>query len=152
MAVVVRELVLDGPAMDLLRGSIGPAVAVRLAAIALLQELLVFAFQLVIQDDAADGRAVFAEPFRVLEVGAIDLRVVRQLARTVDGKAGVADASDTDVELLPAFRFLRSTALIVHITMVAELALYGRPLQLFTVHAGPSVGLEYVSSSLREHD
>ena len=28
VAVVVRQLVLDGPAMDLLRRSIGPAVAV----------------------------------------------------------------------------------------------------------------------------
>ena len=60
VAVVVRELVLDGPTMDLFRGSIRSAVAVRLAAIALLQELLILALQLVVEDDATDEGAVLA--------------------------------------------------------------------------------------------
>ena len=140
VAVVVWKLVVDGPTMKLLRRSIGSAVAVRLAAIALLQELLVLALQLVIKDDTSDERAVFAQPFCVLEGRAIDLGVVHQLARTMDGKASVSDASDTDVELLPALRFLRSTALVVHMTMVSELPLHSSPLQLFTVHTGPPVG------------
>ena len=60
VAVVLRELVLDGPTMDFLRRSIGPPIALRLAAIALLQELLVLALQLVIEEDAADERVVLA--------------------------------------------------------------------------------------------
>jgi hypothetical protein len=60
VAVVVRELVLDGPSMDFLRGSIRSAVAVRLSAIALLQELLILALQLVVEDDATDEGAVLA--------------------------------------------------------------------------------------------
>lgn len=62
VAIVLRELVLDGPAMDLFRRAIGTAIAVRLAAIAFLEELLVLAFQLVVEDDAADERTVLAQP------------------------------------------------------------------------------------------
>ena len=50
VAIVVRELVLDGPTMDLFRRAIGPSVALGLAAIALLQELLVLALQLVVEE------------------------------------------------------------------------------------------------------
>ena len=49
VSVVVRELVLDGPTMDLFRRSIGSPIALGLAAIALLQELLVLALQLVVE-------------------------------------------------------------------------------------------------------
>ena len=62
VAVVVRELVLDGPTMDLFRCSIGPSVALGLATIALLQESLILALQLVVEHDAADEGAVFAQP------------------------------------------------------------------------------------------
>jgi hypothetical protein len=60
VSVIVRELVLDGPTVDLLGSSIGPAVAVRLATIALLQERLILAPQLVVEHDATDEGAVFA--------------------------------------------------------------------------------------------
>ena len=123
MAVVVRELVLDGPTMDLFRRSIGPSVALGLATIALLQELLVLASARV-EDDAADEGAVFAQALGVLEVGAVDLRVVHQLARPVHGESGVARASDAGVELLPGLGLLGSAALIVNIAPVAELLLH----------------------------
>jgi hypothetical protein len=86
------------------------------------------------------------------EVGAIDLRVVRQLARPVDGEARVTDASNTGVELLPGFRLLRSTAFVVHITVVAELPIQGRPPELLAVHAGPAVPLEDIPAAFREDD
>ena len=152
VAVVVRELVLDGPTMDPFGRSIGPSIAFRLATIALLQELLVLALQLVIEHDAADERAVFAQPVSVPEVGAIHLRVVRQLARAMDGESGMARTSDADVELLPAFRLLRSSALAVNVAPGVELPLPGRPLQFVAVHARPAVALADVPAAFREHD
>ena len=128
VAVVVRELVLDGPTMDLFRRSIGPSVALGLATIALLQELLVLALQLVVEDDATDEGALFAQPLGILEVGAIDLRVVHQLARPVHGETGVARTSDAGVELLPGLRLLGSAALVVNVAPVAELLLHARQL------------------------
>jgi len=83
VTIVVREFVLDGPTVNLLRGSIGSAVAVRFATIALLQELLVLALQLVIEHDAADEGTVFAEALGILEISAVDLPVMHQLARPV---------------------------------------------------------------------
>jgi hypothetical protein len=152
VTVVLWEFVFEGAAMNLLKRSIGPAVAVRFASIALLQELLVLPFQFVIEDDAADERAILMQPFLLLEVGAIDLRVVHRLARPVDGEARVTDASDTGVELLPGFRLVRSTALVTDTTIVAELLLYGRPTQLLAVHAGPAVPLEDIAAAFGEHD
>src|SRR5688572_17828210 len=64
--ILVRQLVIDGPAMDLLRRSIRPAVTVGSTAIALLQKLLVIALELVVEDDSADQRALFAEPLGLL--------------------------------------------------------------------------------------
>jgi hypothetical protein len=73
VAALLRKLVLNGPAMDLLGRSIGPPVAVRLAAIGLLQELLVLALQLVIEQHSPDECVVLTQAFRLLEVGAIHL-------------------------------------------------------------------------------
>ena len=81
VAVVVRKLVLHGPAMDLVRRSIGSAVAVGSTAIALLQELLVVALELVVEDDAPNHRALFAEALGVFQVRTVDLCVVGQLTR-----------------------------------------------------------------------
>lgn len=145
--ILLGQVVLDGPAMDLLRRSIGSPIAVRLAAIAFLQKLLVFAFQLVIQDDAADGRAAFAQPFRVLEVGAIDLRIVHQLAWPVDGEARMTDASDSNVELLLRSRL--PTAPIVR--DATTFAVDRLPPQFIGVHSRPAVAIEDVSASLGQH-
>ena len=57
--------------MDLLGGSIGSPVAVGLAAIALLQELLVLALQLVIEQHAAYELVVLAQAFGLAFVGLV---------------------------------------------------------------------------------
>ena len=113
---------------------------------------MVLALQLVIEDDATDEGALFAQPVSVLEVGAINLRVVCQLARAVHRESGVAGTSNADVELLPALRFLMSAALVVNLASVVEFPLHGRPLQFFAVHARPAVSLEDVLAAFREHD
>jgi hypothetical protein len=110
VAIIDRELVLDGPTMDLVGRSIGPSVALGLTAIALLQELLALALQLIVENDAADEGTVFAEALGILEIGAIDLRVVHQLARPVYGETGVACAAHAGVELLPGLGLLGSAA------------------------------------------
>jgi hypothetical protein len=100
--ILVRQFVLDGPAMDLVRRSIGPAVAGGSTAIALLQELLVIALELVVEDDAVDQRALFAEPLSLLQVRAIDLRVAGQFA-------GLAKAR---VKQLPDLADVRPVAIL----------------------------------------
>ena len=103
MPVVVRQLVLPRPPRDLFRLTIRPAVAVLLAAIALVEETLVVALQLVVEDDAPDPTALAAESLLCALVGAIDLGVVRQLARLpearVEGLAGFVGALVTLVAI-----------------------------------------------------
>lgn len=55
-----------GGRMDLLRGATGAAVAIRLAAIAFLRELLRLAFPLVVEDDAAASLGRPGRPRAVL--------------------------------------------------------------------------------------
>jgi Cytochrome C oxidase subunit II, transmembrane domain len=59
----------------------GPSVAILPAAIALVQEPLVVALQLVVQDHAIHSAPLLTEALLGAYVGPIDLRVVRQLAR-----------------------------------------------------------------------
>jgi hypothetical protein len=82
--VVATKVVLPCPVLDLQRIAIGSAVAVVTIAIALLQELLILAFQVVLEDDAVDVRAFVTEAFGFLRVGAIEFRVVLQFARLRD--------------------------------------------------------------------
>ena len=91
MPVVVRQLVLPRPSRYLFRLAVRPSVAVLLAAIALLQEPLIVALQLVVEDDAAHSAALVPESLLGALVGAIDLRVVRQLARL--SEAGIEGLS-----------------------------------------------------------
>ena len=81
VTVLVGQLVLPRPPRDLLRLAIGPAVAVLLATVALVEKTLVVALQLVVENDASDPTALPAEPLFCALVGAIDPGVVRQLAR-----------------------------------------------------------------------
>jgi hypothetical protein len=83
LVVEVRQLVLVRPALDLARVAIGAAVAVRSAAIMFLEPLLILAFELLVEDDAMDICALFVKTLCFAQVGAIQLRVVRQLARPV---------------------------------------------------------------------
>ena len=91
MAVLIRQVVFARPSCDLLWLAIRSSVAVLLAAIALVKELLVIALQLVVQDYAIHPAALLAEALLGAQVGAIDLRVVCQLARL----------SETGIERLP---------------------------------------------------
>jgi hypothetical protein len=73
--------VLACPRRDLFRPRSGSPGAVRTAAVPLLQELLVVALQLVIENDAADACAALTETLLGAEVGALDLGIVRQFTR-----------------------------------------------------------------------
>ena len=65
------------PPCNLFGLTVRPAVAVLLASVALVEESLVVALQLVVEDDAPNPTALAAETFLGALVGAIDLGVVR---------------------------------------------------------------------------
>lgn len=67
--VVARQVVLPCPVLNLQRVPVRPAIAVVAVAIALLQELLVLRFQLVLEDDAMDVRVDVVEALGFSEVG-----------------------------------------------------------------------------------
>jgi hypothetical protein len=79
--VEVRQPVLPRPGADLVLQPAGSAGAFSSAPIALLQEPLVLALQLVVEDDAPDPAALLAQARLGASVGAVDLRVVRELPR-----------------------------------------------------------------------
>ena len=74
--VVARQVVLPRPVLDLQRIAVRPAVAVVAVSIALLQELLILALQVVLEDDAVDVRAFVAQALGFLDVGAIEFRIM----------------------------------------------------------------------------
>ena len=80
MPIVVRQLVFPRPACNLFGLAVRPAVAVLFAAIALVEESLIVALELVIEDDAPNPTALAAETLLGALVGTIDIGVVRQLA------------------------------------------------------------------------
>jgi hypothetical protein len=80
VTIVVRQFVLARPPRDLGGLTIRSAVAVLLASIALVQEALIVPLELVIEDDSADLAPLSSQSLLRALVGAIDLRVVRQLA------------------------------------------------------------------------
>lgn len=82
--VVAGKVVLPCPVLDLQRIAIGSAIAVVTIAIALLQELLILAFQVVLEDDPVDVRAFVTQAFGFLRVGAIEFGVMLQFARLRD--------------------------------------------------------------------
>ena len=86
MTVVVRQVVFPSPACNLLRLPVRSSVAVLPPAIALVQEPLVVALQLVVQDHAIHSAALLSKALLGMRVGAIDLRVVRQLARLSEAR------------------------------------------------------------------
>src|SRR5262249_38681536 len=82
VAVEERQIVLVRPLLDLSWVAVRTAVGVRLVAVAIVQELLVFALQFVVEDDPMNPYVVLVEPLRSPDVSGVQLRVVRQLART----------------------------------------------------------------------
>src|SRR6188472_1636450 len=94
--IVIRQLVLPRPPCNLFGFSVRPAVAVLLAAIALVEEALVVALELVVENDSAHQATLSSQALFGSLVRAIDLGVVRQLTRLSDagvkGLAGLVSA------------------------------------------------------------
>src|SRR5690348_813502 len=89
--VVVGEIVFARPASDLLGAPSWPAITVPSTAIALLEEPLVVALQLVVEDHATDAPALVPQALLGPSVGTIDVDVVRQLSRLPEaGVEGLA--------------------------------------------------------------
>ena len=82
--VVAWKLVLPRPFLDLQRIAVRSAIAIVTISVSFLQELLVLALQVVFEDDAVNVRALVTEAFGFLHVGAIELRVMLQLAWLLD--------------------------------------------------------------------
>jgi hypothetical protein len=78
--LVVRQIVFTRPPSNLFRLTVRPAVAVLPAAVALVEESLIVALKFVVEDDPSNPAALAPETLLGALVGAIDLRVVRQLA------------------------------------------------------------------------
>ena len=72
VVLVVRQRVFPRPAGNLFRLTIRPAVAVLPAPVALVQEALIVALELVVQDNAAHPAALPAQPLLSALIGAID--------------------------------------------------------------------------------
>jgi hypothetical protein len=81
---VAREVVFASPVPNLVKLPIWPAITVVAIAIPFLEELLIFAFQVVLQDHAMDVCAFVPQSFGLLQIGAIELRIVLQLSRFLD--------------------------------------------------------------------
>jgi hypothetical protein len=81
--VFVRQVVVEGPITDLVACAIGSSVGIGTAAVTLLQEALVLAFDLVIEDDPLNACLALLEALSGAKVGAIDLGVVNQLPRLI---------------------------------------------------------------------
>jgi hypothetical protein len=89
LAIEVRQVVLACPVADLVVGAVGSSVAVRSIAVAVLQELLVLTFEVLLEDDAADLeiRMLVSETHFLLAERRVQIRIVVDLARATD--AGV---------------------------------------------------------------
>jgi hypothetical protein len=83
LPIEVRQVVLVGPPADIVLVSVRPAVAVGAPSVVFLQELLILAFQFLLEDDASNlGPVVLvAGPCLLLPVGRIEIRVPMDLAR-----------------------------------------------------------------------
>ena len=94
--IVLRQLVFPCPACNLFGLSVRAAVEVLLPSIALVQEALIIALELVVEDHSPDSPALSPQSLLRALVGAIDLCVVRQFARlpepSVEGLSGLVRA------------------------------------------------------------
>ena len=83
-AVEVRQVVLEGPVVDLFGRAVRVAVVVATLPIALVQPALIVALELVVEDDAVDARSAGLQALCLALVGAIDLDVVFEFALAFD--------------------------------------------------------------------
>jgi hypothetical protein len=82
LAIEVRQVVLACPVADLVVGTVGSSVAVRSIAVVLLQELLVLAFEILLEDDATDleSRMLVSEADFLLAERRVEIRIMVDLA------------------------------------------------------------------------
>src|SRR5437773_2363543 len=73
------QVMLLRPFTNLFSRSRWPSVAVRSIAVGCLEEPLILAFELVVEDDSMNARTLVVQAVRRAEVRAIELRVMRQL-------------------------------------------------------------------------
>jgi hypothetical protein len=99
-----RQAMLAGPVGDLARASPRPAVTHGSPVMALLEESLIVPLQLVVDDNAANTSSALADSRLCSQVGAVDPRVVGQLARLLDAyspaRARTSAPPQPGVELL----------------------------------------------------
>jgi hypothetical protein len=86
LLVEVRKVVRERPVLDLVRVPVGPAIAIR-TSVPLLQETLVVALQLVVEDDPAEASAAPGNALGGALVRSIDLDVVGLASLLADGAA-----------------------------------------------------------------
>ena len=86
LLVEVRQVVLAGPFLDLVRVAIGVAVVVVAVAIVLMEPLLVVALELVVQNDPIDPRAALFQALRFAFESPVDLHVVLKLPLAFDAR------------------------------------------------------------------
>jgi hypothetical protein len=81
LAIEVRQVVLARPVADLVLAAVGSSVAVRSVAVVVLQELLVLAFEILLEDDAADLeiRMLLSEAAFLLAERRVETRIVIDL-------------------------------------------------------------------------
>jgi hypothetical protein len=82
VSIEVREVVFERPALDFTLRSIGSAVGIRVASIALVEPLLVVSFELVIERDVLDASVAVEKAIDLVQIRLEDLRVVLQFARS----------------------------------------------------------------------
>jgi hypothetical protein len=85
--VEIGQVVFERPSLDLACIPIRSPLAVGAPAVVSLQPLLVLPLKVVLQDDAADLRALLAESLLGAQVGAIERGVMRQFPRPADPSA-----------------------------------------------------------------
>lgn len=88
LAVEVRQVVFARPVANLALIAVGTTVAVCPAAVVFLQELLIFALQILFEDDAPNFESVVLvpEPSFFLPVRRVEARVVLDFALAADAR------------------------------------------------------------------
>ena len=96
VSIVVGQLMFPRPARNLFGLTVRPAVAVLLAPVALVQEALIVAFELVVEHDSPHPTTLPSQALLGALIGTIDLGVVGQFARlsetSVEGLARLPGA------------------------------------------------------------
>ena len=75
-----RQVVGVRPLVDLLTRTARPPIRIGSIAIGLLEELLILALQLIVEDHALDACPLPGQPIRAVQVGSIELRIVCEFA------------------------------------------------------------------------